>query len=155
MWSTVPASSVLSRCCDKIMNIPTDQEFSKLIGQALDELPEKYISRLSNVLITYEDEPTPEQHTKLGLRCNQSLFGLYEGIPLPARIGRNASGVVHLQLPDKITLFKLPLFHYANGNEEKFKAQIKHTLWHEIAHYFGLDHDRIHQLEQLNTNALQ
>lgn len=129
------------------MNIPTDKEFSKLISQALDELPEKYTSRLENVLITYEDEPTPQQRTKLGLRCHDSLFGLYEGIPLTQR-GNGFSG----QLPDKITLFKLPLFHFANGNEETFQAQIKHTLWHEIAHYFGLDHDRIHQLESTHKS---
>lgn len=136
------------------MDIPTDEEFSKLIGEALDQLPEKYVSRLENVLITYEDEPSLEQRKKLGLRCNQSLFGLYEGIPLPARLGRNASGVVHMQLPDKITLFKLPLLHFAQGNEQTFKAQIKHTLWHEIAHYFGLDHDRIHELEQNSSESL-
>ena len=124
------------------MQIPTDEEFSKLIGQALDELPEKYVSRLNNVLITYADEPDAEQRKKLKLQNNQSLFGLYEGIPLTQR-GNGFSG----QLPDKITLFKLPLFHFANGDEAKFKAQIKHTLWHEIAHYFGLNHDRIHRLE--------
>ncbi len=130
------------------MNLPTDEEFSKLIGQALDSLPEKYTSRLENLLITYEDEPSGEQRTKLGLRCHQSLFGLYEGIPLTQR-GNGFSG----KLPDKITLFKLPLFHYAAGNEEKFKAQIKHTLWHEIAHYFGLNHDRIHELENNNLSS--
>lgn len=125
------------------MSITTDEEFAKLIGEALDALPEKYTSRLNNVLITYEDEPSVEQRQKLKLGCNQSLFGLYEGIPLTKR-GNGFSG----QLPDKITLFKLPLFHFAQGDEQKFKAQIKHTLWHEIAHYFGLDHSRIHQLEQ-------
>jgi predicted Zn-dependent protease with MMP-like domain len=125
------------------MQMPTDDTFSELIGTALDELPEKYTSKLQNIVITYEDEPNNEQRKKLGLRCNQSLFGLYEGIPLTQR-GNGFSG----QLPDKITLFKIPLFHFANGEEEKFKAQIKHTLWHEIAHYFGLDHDRIHRLER-------
>jgi len=125
------------------MDVPTDDDFSKLIADSLDELPEKYTSKLSNVIITYEDEPSSEQRIKLKLACNQSLFGLYEGIPLTKR-GNGFSG----QLPDKITLFKLPLLHYSGGNEEKFKAQIKHTLWHEIAHYFGLDHDRIHELEQ-------
>lgn len=124
------------------MHIPTDDEFSALIGKSLDELPEKYVSRLQNVLITYADEPNSSQREKLKLRSNQSLFGLYEGVPLTQR-GNGFSG----QLPDKITLFKLPLFLYAAGDESKFKAQIKHTLWHEIAHYFGLDHDRIHELE--------
>ena len=131
------------------MKLPTDDEFSKLIGQALDELPEEYVSKLDNVLITYEDEPSQEQRSKLGLRCNQSLFGLYEGLPLTQR-GNGFSG----QLPDKITLFKLPIFHFANGDEDVFKAQIKHTLWHEIAHFFGLDHDRIHELEQKSKNKM-
>lgn len=125
------------------MNIPTDEEFSRLIGEALDQLPEKYVSRLSNVLITYADEPDSNQREKLKLSHGQSLYGLYEGVPLTQR-GNGFSG----QLPDKITLFKLPLFYFSNGDQVVFKAQIKHTLWHEIAHYFGLDHGRIHELEQ-------
>ncbi len=130
------------------MQLPTDEEFSALIGKALDELPEKYVSRLENVVITYADEPTEEQRVKLKLRGNQSLFGLYEGIPLTER-GSN----YNLVLPDKITLFKLPLFYYAQNDEAKFQAQIKHTLWHEIAHYFGLNHDRIHKLENNNQTT--
>lgn len=123
------------------MNVPTDQEFSRLIGDALDQLPDKYTSKLSNVIISYEDEPSIEQRKKLKLACNQSLFGLYEGVPLTKR-GNGFSG----QLPDKITLFKLPLL-YASTDQDDFKKRIKHTLWHEIAHYFGLDHERIHELE--------
>lgn len=123
------------------MQIPTDEEFSKMISKALDELPEKYISNLRNVVITYADEPSSAQREQLKLRGNQSLFGLYEGIPLTKR-GNGFSG----QLPDKITIFKLPLF-YNSQNEADFKKQIKHTLWHEIAHFFGLDHDRIYELE--------
>lgn len=123
------------------MIAPTDDEFSTLIGNALDELPDKYTSRLDNVVITYEDEPTIAQRKKLKLACNQSLFGLYEGVPLTKR-GNGFSG----QLPDKITLFKLPLL-YASSDDDDFKKRIKHTLWHEIAHYFGLDHERIHELE--------
>lgn len=128
------------------MMLPTDEEFAKIIANALDELPEKYTSKLGNVVITYEDEPTREQREKLKLACHQTLFGLYEGIPLTKR-GNGFSG----QLPDKITLFKLPL-HAASTSEQDFKKRIKHTLWHEIAHYFGLDHDRIHELERSNTS---
>lgn len=107
----------------------------------MDELPEKYMSRLDNVAIIYEDEPTLDQRQKLKLRCNETLFGLYEGIPLPQR-GAGYS----LVLPDKITLFKHPLVAATQGMDG-LKAQIKHTLWHEIAHHFGLNHDRIHHLE--------
>ncbi len=127
------------------MQLPSDEEFSKLVAMALDELPEKYVSRLENIVITYADEPDDHQRKKLNLRGRQSLFGLYEGIPLTKR-GNN----YNLVLPDKITLFKLPLFYAANGDEQHFKIQIKHTLWHEIAHYFGLDHDRIHELERMS-----
>ena len=123
------------------MDIPSDEQFAALIGEAMDELPEQYITKLDNVAITYEDEPSPDQRTKLKLRCYQSLYGLYEGVPLTKRgMGYN------LVLPDKITLFKLPLLAGSQDMAE-FKRRIKHTLWHEIAHYYGLDHDRIHELE--------
>lgn len=120
----------------------SDQQFNDYIAQSLDELPSKYTSKLNNVLITYEDDPSPEQRVKLHLRCNETLFGLYEGVPLPAR-----GAGYQMVLPDKITIFKNPILH-ATNNESALKAQVKHTLWHEIAHYFGLNHDRIHQIER-------
>jgi predicted Zn-dependent protease with MMP-like domain len=81
----------------------TDQEFNDLIAESLDELPEEYTSRLNNVLISYEDEPSLQQRQKLKLRCDQTLFGLYEGVPLTSR-GNGYTMV----LPDKITIFKNP-----------------------------------------------
>lgn len=120
----------------------SDQEFNDLIAESLDELPEKYTSKLKNVLITYQDDPSEDQRRKLNLRCNQSLFGLYEGIPLTKR----GSGY-NLVLPDKITVFKNPMLNFV-ANKSDLKAHVKHTLWHEIAHYFGLGHDRIHTIER-------
>lgn len=119
-----------------------DAQFESLIGQAMDELPQEYIQRLDNVAVTYADEPTPDQRQALQLRCDQTLFGLYEGIPLTRRTGNYS-----LVLPDKITIFKRPML-YAALDMVALKANIKHTLWHEIAHYYGLDHDRIHVLER-------
>jgi predicted Zn-dependent protease with MMP-like domain len=124
------------------MDYITDQQFEKMISQAIDEMPKEYISRLDNVAITYEDQPTTEQREKLRLRCDQTLFGLYEGIPLTKR-GAGYSMV----LPDKITIFKLPILHAAQDAAQLY-AQVKHTLWHEIAHFYGLDHDRIHEIER-------
>lgn len=120
----------------------SDEQFDAIISQAMDELPAEYIEKLNNVLVTYEDEPSSEQREKLKLRCDQTLFGLYEGIPLTKR-GNNYTFV----LPDKITIFKKPILHYSH-DFASFKEQVKRTLWHEIAHYYGLDHDRIHELEQ-------
>ena len=126
----------------------SDQEFDEIISAAMDELPRQFIEGLKNVAITYADEPTSEQRKKLKLRCNETLFGLYEGIP---RTGRPAVesilAVNTITLPDKITLFKYPMIHASGGSHEEFKRQVKHTLWHEIAHYYGLNHDRIHAIE--------
>jgi len=119
----------------------TDEHFASLISRAMDELPQEYIKGLDNVVVTYEDEPSPQQRQEMKLRNYETLFGLYQGIPLTKR-----GAGYNLVLPDKITIFKLPILHATNG-EESFYKQIKHTLWHEIAHYYGLDHGRIHEIE--------
>lgn len=119
----------------------SDEDFSALISKAMDELPEEYIRGLDNVVITYDDEPRPEQRVEMKLKGNESLFGLYQGVPLTKR-----GAGYNLVLPDKITIFKLPMLQ-ATHDEDSLYAQVKHTLWHEIAHYYGLDHDRIHEIE--------
>lgn len=120
----------------------TDDEFDDIISSALEELPKQYTQNMKNVAIVMADDPTPEQRDKLNLHCNQTLYGLYEGIPLTKR-GAN----YNLVLPDKITIFKNPIL-YSSPTKDAFKAQVKHTLWHEIAHHYGLDHDRIHEIER-------
>lgn len=107
----------------------------------MDELPKEYISGLDNVVITFEDEPDAHQRKKLKLRCHDTLYGLFEGIP---RTERGAG--YNLVLPDKITLFKKPMEH-TTTNMVELKEQVKNTLWHEIAHHYGLNHARIHELE--------
>ena len=117
-----------------------DESFQLLVHQALASLPGLHAKQIANVAILYEHEPTPEQRERLKLRNDQTLFGLYEGVPLPYRQGQTRV------LPDKITVFKGPL-ERASANEEALKENIRHTLWHEIGHYYGLDHDKIAQLE--------
>jgi predicted Zn-dependent protease with MMP-like domain len=119
----------------------SDEEFQQLINRALESLPGEHVENIKNVAILYEDLPTPEQRQKTNLRDNQTLLGLYEGVPLSRRQGMTRV------LPDKITLFKLPLESQAN-TEDGLQEQIRHTLWHEIGHYYGLDHARIHELEK-------
>ena len=119
----------------------SDDDFNRLITRAMDELPQKYIKGLENVAVVMADEPTDEQATKIKLGEDKLLLGLYEGIPLTKR-GNNYSFV----LPDKITLFKNHLV-LASENDNELFENIKRTLWHEIAHYYGLNHKRIHELE--------
>lgn len=120
----------------------TDESgFDKIVSWAMDALPKSYISNLRNVAIVIEDLPSQEQRHKLKLSRHSTLFGLYEGVPLSQR-GNSYS----LVLPDKITLFKKPLEHFANSLDSLMK-QVKKTLWHEIAHYYGLNHADINRLE--------
>ena len=118
----------------------TDDQFNQLITRAMDELPQEYITGLNNVAILYEDEPTPEQKQKMGIDDHHVLLGLYEGTPFTQR-----GGVYNGMLPDRITLFKNSILAVVDTNEQLFE-QIKRTLWHEMAHFYGLDHDRMDDL---------
>jgi len=120
----------------------SDERFDQLITRAMDELPQEYIRGLQNVAIVMADAPDDVQKQKLKLRHDHLLLGLYEGVPQTRRTG-NEAGL----LPDKITLFKYPILAVSHDEASLFE-QIKRTLWHEIAHYYGLDHDRIDFLEQ-------
>lgn len=125
----------------------SDAEFDRMISEALDSLPEDRIKTLKNVAITYADEPDEAQRLKLKLRASQTLYGLYEGIPLTKRPAADSIfGGSIIGMPDKITIFKLPIVQNARSIAE-VKEQVRRTVWHEIAHYYGLDHKQIHERE--------
>jgi predicted Zn-dependent protease with MMP-like domain len=119
----------------------SDDDFADLIEESLTKLPKDHAKAVKNVAIVYEDEPSAEQREMLNLQCHETLFGLYEGVPLSQRQGMTHFG------PDKITIFKGPITRYAETREE-LERQITHTVWHEVAHYFGLNHKQIHELER-------
>lgn len=128
------------------MNELTDREFDALITRAMDELPQEYIKGLDNVAIVMADEPTDEQKIKMKLRDHAVLLGLYEGIPLPQR----GAGYTFV-LPDKITLFKHSIMRVVHSETELFE-QVKRTLWHEIAHYYGLNHAQMDALQKKDNS---
>lgn len=123
----------------------SDEKFHEMIDRAFERLPQMHRDAVKNVAIVVEDWPSEVQREELQLHCNQTLLGLYTGVPLPKRQGR-----VNDLPPDVITLFKEPLLAESH-DEESLYANIHHTLWHEVAHYFGLDHDQIHKLENGNN----
>lgn len=118
--------------------------FEKIVGEAIDALPAKYAKKLNNVAFVVEDEPTAEQRAKLHLVDGQILFGLYEGIPQTARTNNYS-----LVLPDKITIFKNPIMA-TSPSLEALREQVRYTVWHEVAHHFGLGHDQIYKLDGTN-----
>ena len=124
------------------MQTLSDEQFDQLITRAMDELPQQYIRGLDNVAIVYADDPTPEQKEKMHLDNNHLLLGLYEGIPMTKR----GAGYTFV-LPDKITLFKHQIMA-VSSNEATLFEQIKRTLWHEIAHFYGLNHADMDKLQR-------
>ena len=116
-------------------------EFKKEALRVLEGLPEEFRSRLHNVEIVIEKRPKKKQLSATGLDPDQDvLYGLYEGTPLSERSLFNPP-----LLPDKITLFSEPLAHDF-PNSDELRKQIRLTLLHEIAHYFGMDEEEIEDL---------
>lgn len=118
----------------------THEEFEKLVGEGIDAIDEKFLAKLKNVEIVIEDDPSFEQLAKLKLR-GALLFGLYEGIP---QTQRQSYGQV---LPDKITIFKNSI-EKMFFRPEDIKKAVKDTVWHEIAHHFGMDENQVRKAEQ-------
>ncbi len=108
-----------------------DELFRKLVGEALDSLPQEYAEKLDNVGVVVEDLPTQAQRMKLKLPPWALLFGLYEGVPQTRR------GNYVMVLPDKITIFKNSILTVSRS-EEEVKAQVRAVVIHEIGHHFGL-----------------
>lgn len=119
----------------------SDDQFEALINDVMSEFSPDHVRAVQNVAIVYADEPTAAQREELALRHDQDLLGLYEGVPLSER-----NGVLE-RMPDKITIFK-NIALASSPDYKELRAQIKNTLWHELAHYFGLNHQEIYELEK-------
>jgi len=104
--------------------------FEALVDQALDEIPEEIASQVRNVVVLVEDEPPAG---------DPDLLGLYEGVSLTERTSD------HTGLPDRITVFRRPLLEMCTTSEELVR-EVRITVVHEIAHHFGIDDDRLHEL---------
>jgi predicted Zn-dependent protease with MMP-like domain len=128
-------------CYSELVIQISTEEFENIINKAIKSLPDRYVQNLQNVAFIVEQQPTEQQRHALNLRGDQTLFGLYEGVPLSRRQGTTKL------LPDKITLFQGPL-EAASNSLEQLRNSIGRTVWHEVAHYYGLDHQKIRSLEQ-------
>ena len=126
--------------------------FERLVAEGIQAVPQKFLDKLSNVAVVVEDEPTEEQLKHNHVRRGWTLFGLYEGIPQTAR-GSSYGWV----LPDKITIFQKPIEEAARlratrgqaHNQEEIKEIVKDTVWHEIAHHFGMNEGEVRTRERM------
>ena len=106
------------------------EAFEDLVGDALDRLPAALTAHFDNVLVVVEDE-SPD---------DPDLLGLYEGVALTERDSTLAA-----QLPDRIFVFRGPLLDLCD-TQAQLVEEVRITVVHEIAHHFGIDDDRLHQL---------
>ncbi len=114
--------------------------FEGLVAEALKGIPPELAGALDNIEVTVDDWPTSEQLADVDLDEDDMLFGLYQGTPLPER-----SPMQPYALPDVITIFQGPL-EEACETEDEIREEIRLTVIHEIAHYFGIDEDRLEEL---------
>ena len=115
-------------------------QFEKLVREAVQELPEEFRTRLQNIVITVEDYPTEELKEQMEVSPGDTLFGLYEGVPLTER------GFFEQPLyPDRIFIFQRAIEDECNSVEE-IKHEVKTTIVHEVAHFFGIDDEYLEKL---------
>lgn len=118
-----------------------EESFDECVEGALEDLPRFFRERLVNVQVQVMEEPTPDLLQKARVPAGHTLLGLYQGVPLTQR---STTGMPPL-FPDVITLFRGPLLR-ACHTPEALQAQIRHTVLHEIAHFFGISDERLHEL---------
>ena len=121
--------------------------FEQLVRRAIDAIPPRFGDGIQNLAFIVEDLPNDHHRHAAKLTPHQTLFGLYEGVPLTRR-GGNYSMV----LPDKITIFRVPHM-WAADSAESLEQLVNKTVWHEVAHYYGLDHAAIEAIEREHYKA--
>ena len=124
--------------------------FEKLVEEGFLLIPEKFRERIRNVALLIEDEPSEEVRRQESLAEDETLLGLYQGIPATARGDSYGIGPT---LPDTITLFRLPIEEAAREDAEDIRKVIAETIWHEYAHYFGMDEEEVRFREEKRTRS--
>jgi len=120
----------------------TRKEFEEAVVSALKKLPKFIREKMKNVDVVVEDRASRDLLSEMGLRSPSELLGLYQGVPLDRR-GFYYGNV----LPDKITLFQIPIESICKTKEE-IKERIREVVIHEVGHYFGLNDERLEELER-------
>jgi predicted Zn-dependent protease with MMP-like domain len=119
----------------------TRREFEEVVVSSLKRLPKYFKKKMENVDVVVEDRASQETLSEMGLRSPFELLGLYQGVPLSRR-GFYYGNV----LPDKITLFQIPIESICKTREE-IEEKAREVVIHEVGHYFGLDDKKLGELE--------
>ncbi len=119
----------------------TRKAFTRLVEEALTEIPRRFRDAMTNVAVVVEDEPPPHVLEELEVEPGESLFGLYQGTPLPERSWSHGNA-----LPDRISIYQRPIEEAAEDHEDIIVC-VAETVIHEFGHYFGLSEEEIEAIE--------
>jgi len=128
----------------------TRDAFEKFVEEGFLLIPEKFRMKVQNVALLVEDEPSAEVREQEGLQEGETLLGLYQGIPATLRGDTYGIGPT---LPDTITLYRLPIEEAAREDGQDIRTVIAETIWHEFAHYFGMDEREVRFREGLRDGG--
>jgi predicted Zn-dependent protease with MMP-like domain len=120
----------------------TRTQFEELVAIALQTIPKRFRDEIHNVAVIVEQQPTPELLAEMEIPPDDTLYGLYQGTPLPERTWTDAN-----RLPDRITIYQGPIEEDAEDDEDAL-AIIAETVIHEFGHYFGLSEEEIEEIEE-------
>jgi predicted Zn-dependent protease with MMP-like domain len=120
----------------------TREQFTRLVEEALLEIPRRFRKAMKNVAVVVEDEPPPHILEEMEIEPPDSLFGLYQGTPLPERSWSYGN-----TLPDRISIYQRPIEESCEDDEEIMNC-VAETVIHEFGHYFGMSEEEIEEIEE-------
>jgi predicted Zn-dependent protease with MMP-like domain len=120
----------------------TRAQFERLVVEAVTLIPKRFRREMKNLALVVEDEPSADLLDDMEIEPPDSLYGLYQGVPLPERAWAHGN-----HLPDKITIYQKPIEEDCD-DEDEMRAVIGETLIHEVGHYFGLSEEEIEEIEE-------
>ena len=120
----------------------TQNEFDRLVQEAYARIPDEFRGRMQNIAMLVEAEPSAEQLAQAGVGPGGTLLGLYQGRPLTQR-----SVFESFSVPDRITIFQGP-HERLSRSEAHMRKMVEDTVWHEVAHYFGMDERQVRAAEK-------
>ena len=120
------------------------KDFEKLVAEGFARLPAWVREKIRNVALLVESEPSQEDRKAEELSDDETLLGLYKGIPLSARGDMYGVGMT---LPDTITLYQNPIEEAAEEDGKDVQDVVAETIWHEFAHHFGMDEHEVRKRE--------
>lgn len=126
------------------------EAFERLVEEGFLLLPERFRAKIKNVALLVENEPSEEIRQQEGLEAGETLLGLYQGIPATMRGDTYGVGPT---LPDTITLFQLPIEEAAREDDMDVRKVIAETIWHEYAHYFGMEEGEVRFREEKRSRS--